>query len=207
MGFLSWLFVHPKKKSDKYINLAGQGFFSAKVVGESHYRGNLSRICGGYTENGVENFQTASLVHEDDNQYDKNAIRVEISGKIVGYLSRSDAMNYREHMHLNGHTGLTATCRAKITGGWDRGNNDIGDFGVTLDLPQDFIESFNSNPIINENIDQKTNNNIIFFYIDDAQSDELIECRLGDNVKFWWPKNEPYRIYIFRPRSVVELVE
>ena len=45
-------------------------------------------------------------------------------------------------MTEQGHKGLTTTCKAKIKGGWKRNYNDIGNYGIALDLPYDFIEGF-----------------------------------------------------------------
>lgn len=69
--------------------------------------------------------------------YDNKAIRVDIQGETVGYLSRELARNFRERMKEAGHPGLTARCSAIIVGGWDRGGGDIGYFGVKIDLPTD----------------------------------------------------------------------
>ncbi|MCZ7599752.1 MAG: HIRAN domain-containing protein [Gammaproteobacteria bacterium] len=78
---------------------------------------------------------TAHLVHEDDNPHDRYAVRVDIHGKTVGYLSRELALEFRKSIAELGHPGLTAKCNALIVGGWNRGDGDTGHFGVKLDLP------------------------------------------------------------------------
>jgi hypothetical protein len=75
------------------------------------------------------------LVLDDDNPYDSLAVRVEIRGCIVGHLSRENAREYRRQLKKAGHPALTASCKALIVGGWDRGGGDRGHFGVRLDLP------------------------------------------------------------------------
>jgi hypothetical protein len=60
---------------------------------------------------------------------------VEIDGHIVGHLSRENARQYRNKLKEAGHPRITASCRAIIVGGWDRGGSDRGHFGVRLDLP------------------------------------------------------------------------
>lgn len=77
----------------------------------------------------------AVLVHENDNPYDNKAIRIDIQGMTVGYLSRKDARQYRKKLKEAGHPGITAKCFALIVGGWDRGPENRGHFGVRLDLP------------------------------------------------------------------------
>ena len=108
--------------------------FSMEVVGESNYQQALERICGGVTRDGVEKLTTATLVLEDSNPYDKNAVRVDISGSTVGYLSRESAKSYRRRLKKEGVSSQTQQCPALIRGGWDRGQNDKGSFGVRLDL-------------------------------------------------------------------------
>lgn len=109
------------------------GAFETKVVGESHYQPALDKICGGRCEDGVNQHASATLVLEDDNRYDKNAVRVEISNTTVGYLAREDARLYRKRLRDKGNKA-PRTCRAVIRGGWDRGGDDQGYFGVRLDL-------------------------------------------------------------------------
>jgi len=118
-------------------NVSGPGEFDVEVVGESHYQQALERICGGRTRNGVEKYVTAQLVLEDSNRYDRMAVRVDIEGQTVGYLSRENAREYRRQLKRAGHPDLTVTCDALIRGGWDRGGGDTGNFGVRLDRPVD----------------------------------------------------------------------
>jgi hypothetical protein len=67
------------------------GTFGVEVVGESHYQENLEAICGPRTENSVDLTVQATLSPEGDNPHDPQAVRVEIHGKLVGYLSREMA--------------------------------------------------------------------------------------------------------------------
>src|SRR5262245_15118888 len=67
------------------------GVEDLEVVGESNYQAALWQIVGGRTPERVRLPVQASLLPEDDNRYDSNAISVWISGSKVGYLSRADA--------------------------------------------------------------------------------------------------------------------
>lgn len=132
MGFLSWLF------GDKstVIDLSGPGTFSLPVVGESHYQEALESICGKRKEDGEEKIVKALLILEDSNPHDKNAVRIEINGKTVGYLSREYARQYRKELKKAGRPRVTTSCEAEIRGGWERdGGKDRGHYGVWLDLP------------------------------------------------------------------------
>jgi HIRAN domain len=127
MGFFSWLFGKTSN-SRKIVNLEqGDEYFD--IVGESHYQNELEELCGGRTKEGVEHECEAALVPENNNKYDKNAVRVEIQFKKVGHLSREHAVEYRRSL---GDT--VAICDAVIVGGWNRGQKNQGHFGVKLDI-------------------------------------------------------------------------
>lgn len=111
---------------------AERGSFKVEVVGESNYQAALERICGGRSRDGAEKYVTATLVPEDSNPYDENAVRVDIGGVTVGYLSRHAAKTYRKRL---GASVGSRDCAAVIRGGWERGRKDRGDFGVRLELP------------------------------------------------------------------------
>jgi len=112
-------------------NLESYDTFSTEVVGESHYQRNLTSITGGKTPDGVEKFYEAELVPEDSNPHDKNAVRVDIQDKTVGYLSRERALRWRTLPANLKHR----KCPAVVRGGWNRGPDDQGHFGVWLKLP------------------------------------------------------------------------
>lgn len=165
-------------------------------MGESYYQENLKQICGGYSESGAEMILTAKLVYDDGNQYDNEAIRVEISGKTVGHLSRTDARSYRTHMHSNGWNGLPSICKAKITGGWNREGDDFGNFGVALDLPPDFIKSLNNGISANQNQDDSNETDCLIFYVDGPNIQNFTQ--VGMHVKLWIPKDNPEKVFIFQ---------
>lgn len=118
------------------VFLRGTGNFDLEIVGESFYQDNLEVICGPRNERGENREAVASLILEDENKFDKNnAVRVEIEGKQVGYLSKKVARAYRITMKENGHLHSIVTCNANIRGGWQRKNGNIGSYGVWLDIP------------------------------------------------------------------------
>lgn len=140
-GFFLWKTTRSSKSapgSNLTAKLPGPGTYSVDIVGESKYQNALAEICGGKTPDGVENFVKASIVLENTNKYDSNAVRIDIEDRTVGYLSRENACQYRQKLKEAGHPGLTeAICDAVIRGGWDRGRGDTGHFGVKIDLPTD----------------------------------------------------------------------
>lgn len=62
------------------------------IVGESYRQSALRRLWN------PDVTYDAVLIPEPDNPHDRNAVRVEISGIHVGYLSRETARTYREVM-------------------------------------------------------------------------------------------------------------
>lgn len=109
--------------------------YRVDVAGESFYDASFRELCGERTIEGVRIESIALLKLCDDNPYDKHAIRVSIKGYPVGHLSREDARAFRRLVRygsLAEHEEFQ--CAAVICGGWDRGEGDIGNFGVRLDL-------------------------------------------------------------------------
>ena len=124
-----------KKQSSETTNvrLPGDSSFRVAVVGESHYQEALEAICGGRTEDGVDRIIPARLIAEDTNPYDRQAVRIEVDGRHVGYLARADARSYRDYMLKHGIGASAGWCPARIRGGWQR-EGDSGHFGVQLDF-------------------------------------------------------------------------
>lgn len=125
----------PPPETQQLVKLTGTGDFLLNVVGESFYQDTLENICGGRTEDGENLIVDAILFHQDSNPHDDMAIAVTIKGDLVGHLSRENARQYRQKLMEAGFAGHPAVCKAKVIGGWDRGGNDRGHFGVKLDLP------------------------------------------------------------------------
>jgi len=97
------------------------------VAGESHYQDALHAIAG--SGDGEVRFETtAALVPEPSNPHDPNAVRVEIDGRLVGYLPRAAAVAYGPVVREPVERGRTAVCDAMVAG---RG----GVLGVFLRLP------------------------------------------------------------------------
>jgi hypothetical protein len=120
--------------------IRGPGDFEVHVVGESHYQRQLENICGKPSAEGVSLNLKASLVFEDSNKFDKLAVRVDISGAPVGYLNRESSRIFRcsiRNSELKTHSAFQ--CDALIAGGWDRGRDDKGMYGVRLDLPEGMV--------------------------------------------------------------------
>lgn len=97
-----------------------------EVVGESNYQHNISPLED-------RDDLIAVLVPEKNNPYDKNAVRVEIDRKTVGYLSRDDAVSFRGKLKRKSMTGQATKCKAYITGGHMKNGQKMS-YGVELDF-------------------------------------------------------------------------
>jgi hypothetical protein len=101
---------HPGRVPLTPIDIAGPKTYQIDVVGVSRYQDALEEIRGGRTTENVKLIVDALLVPEDDNSHDSNAIRVDIRGMTVGYLSRQRARQYRKSLADAGCPGVTVRC-------------------------------------------------------------------------------------------------
>lgn len=133
---------HSGKEPDERVALmptclpaAEQGRSPVAAVGESHYQPALAEICERSDGEAILFECEALLVPEFDNPHDENAVRVEIRGRTVAYLSRPDAIAYRPIIVALREAGFAAVCRALIVG---RDRNDPEtqtlNLGVCLDI-------------------------------------------------------------------------
>jgi len=117
------------------VYLSGAAKFEIESTGEEHYQAALEAICGPRIRTGVNRYETASLKLEDKNPQDQNAVRVEILGKQIGYLSPKAAILYRQLLIARGMPKGIGQCAAVIRGGWVSSDGRKGPYYVWLDLP------------------------------------------------------------------------
>jgi hypothetical protein len=115
--------------------LMGVGNFELEIVWELHYQAALEAICGPRVPKGVNRLETAWLILEDKNPQNKNAVRVEIRSKVVGYLGHEDAIRYRQQLKARGTPKANGQCQAVINGGWLSSDGRKGSYSVRLDIP------------------------------------------------------------------------
>lgn len=115
--------------------IQGPGLFETEVVGESNYQPALEFVCGGRTPHSAEHYCEAALCLEDQNTFDNQAVRIDINGRTVGYLSRRTAREYRQRLVEAGHPRLDGRCKAVVRGGRISKSGELSYFGVWLDLP------------------------------------------------------------------------
>lgn len=134
MSLLSWLFGKTDAAPQR-LRSVGDGAYDYDIVGESFYQMHLALVCGGKTEDGHEHYTTATLIPQDDNPHDENAVAIMLESAVVGHLARREAVAYRRMLAQVGAANAHAECDAVIVGGWSRrGGADTGYFGVKLDV-------------------------------------------------------------------------
>lgn len=126
VGVVIWYVLRAKKEvSETNINpTLSNASYSYNIVGEQSYQNNLKKIAGSKEEESKFFECYAKVSSEPFNQYDKNAVKVEINGLLVGYLSRGEAAK------LAGKV-VNKTVPAVIDGGW-KDEESTGSYGVKL---------------------------------------------------------------------------
>lgn len=112
------------------VEITGPGAFAVDVVGVSHRQDVLERALN---ESGA--VVDAVLAPDDANPHDPNAVRVDINGRLCGYLSRENARLYRANLAAAGEPALVVRCKARIVGGFETAHGDRAHLGLRLDLP------------------------------------------------------------------------
>lgn len=116
------------KSATQSKTLPRSGAYNFDIVGEASYQNALDQLAGGKTDAGVHVEKWATLIIEKDNPFDPNAVRVDIEGHTVGYLSRTHAARFRKTINRS-----NCVAPALITGGWKRAGGQ-GHYGVKLNF-------------------------------------------------------------------------
>ena len=128
-------FLSLSNSEKESVFIEGDNGFDLEVVGESDYQAHLKSICGGNLKQGSLKRAIAELHYEDKNPLDGEAIRVDVSGKTVGYLPIEEARLYRKKIKKTGYDEITVSCNAIIFGEKKEGFFGRAAIGVWLDLP------------------------------------------------------------------------
>ncbi len=111
------------------------------VVGESHHQEDLAALMAALRDgpDATELWTAARLVPEPLNPYDRNAVRVEVHGRLVGHLSREDAEEIKPWLRKVARRSRPTYVLARIAGGRVT-DGIVGPIGVTLEnLPDDIL--------------------------------------------------------------------
>lgn len=126
LGLLVLFLILTKMHKKQEITNERPIAYLVDIVGEQSYQANLRKIAGPKQERSKYVEVMARVVSEPFNAYDKNAIKIEIRGLTVGYLSRDDAK-------LLAGKVINKTVPALINGGWLDDDSE-GSYGVKLGI-------------------------------------------------------------------------
>lgn len=117
------------------IGRRGRGF---EIVGEASYQDAISDLVGGHQEGGVNCPCDVVISPEPENRFDAGAIVVRVDGERVGYIARGQTDAFRAELARLGLAGQSVMAPGEIVGGWDDGDDDVGDFGVRMTIRPPF---------------------------------------------------------------------
>ena len=126
VGVIIWFILKGKKAANetKASLVSNSVSYTYNIVGEQSYQNNLKKIAGPKEEESKFFECYAKVSSEPFNQYDKNAVKVEINGLTVGYLSKSEAAKLSSKV-------VNKTVPAVIDCGW-KDEESTGSYGVKL---------------------------------------------------------------------------
>jgi HIRAN domain-containing protein len=138
-GSAAWFFYKKQRRvapitNQTILRLHGGGTYDVGLVGTSRYRPALEKLCE--VDQQEPRIVDALLVLDDNNVKDKNAVRVEVQGRQIGYLAPELAEAYRRRLVEGGYPGARSTCKAKIMPRMHSSLGHRGDYSIRLDLPQ-----------------------------------------------------------------------
>jgi hypothetical protein len=93
------------------------GRFMAEVMTESRYQPTLKALAGEHGERAAAVQYVATLMPDDHNAYENEAVAVFIEGRMVGYLSQKASIKFRELLRKKEAAGQPSTCDAQVRGG------------------------------------------------------------------------------------------
>ena len=93
------------------------GRFMVEVMTESRYQPTLQALAGAHGEQASAAPYLATMMLDDHNAYENEAVAVFIAGRMVGYLSPKAAVRFRELLRKKEAKGQLSTVDAQVRGG------------------------------------------------------------------------------------------
>jgi hypothetical protein len=122
-GFLSKLFgsasnqppVTKRKDPNRVRRLRGDGEFSVKAAGTSHYQEALLAIKDGFRKNQYPDF-LIEVVPQPDNPHDPSALQLMRDGSLLGYIPAEITSEIHEALKRVGQDGQACKVLARLVG-------------------------------------------------------------------------------------------
>ncbi len=111
----AWKLTFAAAPGARYVDLTAAEV--GTIVGDGRYQAVLASV-GNVAKRTVRRRDVVSvLVPEPENRYDSNAVRVEVFGRLVGYVRQPMATEMAPILLRLRNEGLGAACQAEIIGG------------------------------------------------------------------------------------------
>lgn len=160
--------------------LKGNNQYGIKVVGIKHYLQSIEKKL-----QRRNSFYQVLLISDDNNIYDKNAVKVVLEDETIGHLEKKTALMLREYIQSLGYRYFEATCSAKI-----QQVSDGSIIDIWLDLPPDIFSHF----LETKNISNQ------FIFQHECTNFKNMKLNVNDTLDFWSPNGESI-IYLFAPNT------
>ncbi len=93
------------------------GRFMVEVMTESRYQPTLQALAGAHGDTAAAAPYVATLMPDDRNAYENEAVAVFIEGRMVGYLPQKSSIKFRELLRKKEAAGQLSTTDAQVRGG------------------------------------------------------------------------------------------
>jgi hypothetical protein len=93
------------------------GRFMVELMNESRYQPTLQALAGAHGDSAAAAPYVATLMPDDRNAYENEAVAVFIEGRMVGYLSQKASIKFRELLRKKEAAGQLSTVDAQVRGG------------------------------------------------------------------------------------------
>lgn len=185
------------------------GKFGTKAVGESFYRSEIAAIAQNTVGQSALTFFNATLVLDNNNPHDPEAVAVLCGTRKVAHLSRDDARTFRHVLREHGFNGEPTSCDAVVFGGGSI-NGRRYDYSIELDLTLDgrstvpghsrptYLSPVRASPLPLI-LSRRENELLIKFPF--VAKEALSTCEVGSLIKPW-TKSELDDIHFFAPGSI-----
>lgn len=137
LGFRKRIVQEPELPPGTTLFLHGKAEFLIEVSRASRHQDALREIVGGRPRTGHRHVCIAALLLDDRAAGELNAVSVEISGRLVGYLPSYLAVQYREWLQAWHLVVFRSRCRAMIVNA-NCGEGSAARYYVKLDLELPF---------------------------------------------------------------------
>lgn len=121
------------------------GLYPVSAVGVSFYREAVAELTGNGRGTDAFSLCCARLVPYDSNEFDPNAVRIEIDGKTIGHLNRDLAIAFRCRLIDLFADSIVTTCDAAISNGLVTDERTYS-YTVELDIDLSLGASTNNSP-------------------------------------------------------------